>query len=232
MFRFLSIACFMLLSGHIADAQAQYKCTTKDGKVMYSDRPCAEDAGMGASQQQMKRGASPSAGPDPAKPAASPNTGLDKPAGLKEVGLWETSTKTLRRGVPPDSPEQSHGTYARSGGRTLKMVACDERPFNYLIDLGKCKTQFASRGGKCVIEEPGGVTTVTGNYMTAVRIEIVFKITDASKPGKVQEEEMTHEMRYLGACKPEMKRGDKFFVKENGEWITWSEFLKTGGLPK
>lgn len=230
MFRFVSVTCFILLSGHIADAEAQYKCT-KDGKVTYSDKPCADAAGKGASQQQMTPAAPPNAGLDPSKPAARPNMGFDK-SDVPGVELWETSTRARRRSAPPDAPAESLGIYARLGGRTLKSVSCDEKPFKYLVDLGKCKSQFASRGGQCVIEELSAVTTVTGNYTTALRVEIVFTVPDASAPGKVHKDELTNEYRYLGACKPGMKRGEKFFVKDNGEWITWREFEQARTWPK
>lgn len=223
-----STTCILLLSVYIADAQAQYKCT-KDGKVTYSDKPCPEAAGKGASQQQMTPAAPPSTG---LESGARPSTGFVRSGSAPEVGLWETSTQARRRGAPPEARAESLGIFANLGGRTLKSVSCDEKPFKYLIDLGKCKAQFASRGGKCVIEEPAAVTTVTGNYTTTLRVEIVFTVPDASAPGKVHKDELTNEYRHLGACKPDMTRGDKFFVKDNGDWIPWKEFEQARTWPK
>lgn len=134
MLRFgLASACVILLGGHIVDAQAQYKCTTKDGKVTYSDKPCAEAAGKGASEREIRgmtppvpRGAGSEASTyRPPKLGSGPGVpGIDFPMFKKALDAGDGEGAVLAKKIAGGEDAQTMQRYAEAECGKGNKTAC------------------------------------------------------------------------------------------------------------
>jgi len=107
---FVAVVLVLALPGTQAHARAMYKCTLADGKVAFSDSPCAEKSSqqeiqMRAGTQQAVVAPPPDEPPPkPAPPPPPPRPPEPKPVEVKDCSAWAPPAETVEVIAPkPES---------------------------------------------------------------------------------------------------------------------------------
>jgi len=157
------------------------------------------------------------------------------------VGLWETVLVARPRvSHPKQNPPKSMAELEAMGqmgylfGLPMKTLKCGSSPLKEYLSRppvsAQCRRQIDARGGTCEFEGArisGGTgilsnkeaVTLTGNYWDHLTAKVRFIRVYAEAPSDPVVDESETTIRFLGACKSDMKPGDEYRVAEDGRLV-------------